>query len=84
MLYAHTAAVTGIVDLQDDNYFLSSGYDRKINVYSFDQGKVVFTTQTECPIISMLTNKTGSKLVGSGLDKALYVWQIVRDSGSRT
>lgn len=33
-------------------------------------------------MISMLANKTGSKLVGSGLDKALYVWQIVRDEAS--
>lgn len=45
VILAHTAAVTGIVDLQDDTYFLSCGYDRKINVYAFDQGKVVFTTQ---------------------------------------
>lgn len=30
----HQAAITGIIDLQDDNYILSAGYDKKMNVYS--------------------------------------------------
>jgi hypothetical protein len=28
---------------------------------------------------SALINKTGSRIVGCGLDKALYVWSVARD-----
>lgn len=76
---AHQAAVTGLVDLQDDGQFLSAGYDRKLNIYNLEQGRVVQAALTDCPMTSILTNKTASKLVGCGLDKAIYVWQIVRD-----
>jgi len=38
----HTAAVTGIVDLQDGVHFVSAGYDKKLNIYSLEQGKLVY------------------------------------------
>lgn len=80
VMLAHQAAVTGIVDLQDDVHFVSTGYDRKLNIYSLEQGRVVYTAPpTDCPMTAILVNKTASKLVGCGLDKAIYVWQINRD-----
>lgn len=32
---------------------------------------------------SALINNNGSRVVGCGLDKAIYVWQVVRDQRRR-
>ncbi len=42
---SHNAAVTGIVDLQDDTHILSTGYDKRMNIYSIgvDEGRLVHT-----------------------------------------
>jgi WD40 repeat protein len=85
VLGGHTTAVTGIVDLQDDTHILSAGYDKKLNVYSLEQGKQVFSApQSESPITALAINKTGNKVIGCGLEKALYVWGVVRDYRLKT
>lgn len=33
----------------------------------------------ESPITGLIKNKNASRLIASCLDKALYIWQIVRD-----
>ena len=38
----HVAAVTTIVDLKDGCHFLSGGYDKRLNVYSFENSRLLF------------------------------------------
>jgi WD40 repeat protein len=85
VLGGHTAAVTGIVDLQDDVHILSAGYDKKLNVYSLDQGKQVFSApESDSKITALAINKTGTKVIGCGLEKDLYVWGVQRDYRLKT
>jgi hypothetical protein len=32
----HYAAISGLVDLQDDSHILSVGYDKRMNIYGVD------------------------------------------------
>ena len=77
---SHQAAVTGIVDLQDDTHVLSAGYDKKMVIYNLDEGRIAYSAiQTEFPLTSITTNKTASKLIASCLDKAIYIFEIQRN-----
>ena len=73
------AAVTAIVDLKDGCHFLSGGYDKRINIYSFDQGRMLYNLPANQTSVSgAIINKSGSRVVTCGLDKSLNVWQVSR------
>ena len=81
---SHSAAVTGIVDLQDGVHFMSAGYDKKLNVFSLEQGKLVYEAPlSESPITGLVINKNGSRIVASSLHKTLNVYRVVRDGRMR-
>lgn len=79
---SHKAAVTAIVDLQDDTHILSGGYDKKINVYNLEQGRFLYNLPAnQTPVTGAIINKTASRVITCGLDKALNVWQVSRSNG---
>lgn len=79
---SHRAAVTSILDLQDNRSMISGSYDKTINVYNLSsEGKILFNLPVnKTSVTALLLNCTGSKLVSCGLDDSLNVWQVVRGS----
>lgn len=78
----HKAAVTAIVDLQDDTHVLSGSYDKKINVYNVEQGRFLYNLPAnQTPVTGAIINKSGNRVITCGLDKALNVWQVSRTNG---
>ena len=79
--HEHRAAITSIIDLKDGINFISGSYDKKINVFSFQENKFVYNVPTNKSSVSgMIINANGNKLVSCGLDSILNIWQIVRTS----
>jgi WD40 repeat protein len=77
---SHKAAVTAIVDLQDNRSMVSGSYDKTINVYNLNsEGKILYNLPVnKTSVTGILLNCTGSKMISCGLDDTLNVWQIVR------
>lgn len=80
---SHRAAVTSILDLQDNRSLISGSYDKTINVYNLNnEGRVLFNLPVnKSSVTALLLNSNGNKLVSCGLDDSLNVWQVVRGSG---
>lgn len=76
----HRAAVTSILDLQDNRSLISGSYDKTINVYNLNsEGKNLFSLPiNKTSVTALLLNSSGNKLVSCGLDDSLNVWQVVR------
>ena len=78
----HKAAVTAIIDLQDNTHILSGSYDKKINIYNIEQGRFMYNLPAnQTSVTGAIINRNGSKVITCGLDKALNVWQISRNNG---
>jgi len=61
---------------------LSGSYDKKINIYNAEQGRFTYNLPAnQTPVTGAIINKNGTKVITCGLDKALNVWQISRNSG---
>ena len=76
----HKAAVTAIVDLQNNRSLISGSYDKTINVYDLnDEGKLLFNLPANrASVTAVLTNCTGTKLISCGLDDTINIHQIMR------
>lgn len=76
----HKAAVTAIVDLQDNRSLISGSYDKTINVYNLnDEGKMLFNLPANrASVTAVLMNCNGNKLITCGLDDTVSVHQIMR------
>jgi WD40 repeat protein len=78
----HKAAVTAIVDLQDDTHILSGSYDKKINVYNVEQGRFLYNLPAnQTSVTGAIINKAANRVITCGLDKSLNVWQVSRNNG---
>lgn len=78
----HKAAVTAIIDLQDNTHILSGSYDKKINVYNVEQGRFVYNLPAnQTSVTGAIINKNATRVITCGLDKALNVWQISKTNG---
>ena len=79
-IQSHKAAVTAIVDLQDNRSLISGSYDKTINVYNLnDDGKMLFNLPAnKASVTSVLMNCNGNKLIICGLDDTVGVHQIMR------
>lgn len=80
---SHKAAVTAIVDLQDNRSLVSGSYDKTINIYNLNnEGKLLYNLPVnKTSVTAILLNCNGSKMVSCGLDDTLNVWQVVRGAG---
>jgi WD40 repeat protein len=78
----HKGAVTAIADLRDNCSIVSGSYDKMINIYDLNNsGKVIFDLSVNnMAIAAIALNSTGSKMISSGLNNSLAVWQIIRNS----
>lgn len=76
----HKAAVTAIVDLQDNRSLVSGSYDKNINVYNLnDEGKMLFNLPVnKTSVTAVLLSCNGNKLITCGLDDTVSVYQIMR------
>lgn len=76
----HNAAVTAIVDLQDNRSILSGSYDKTINVYSLnEEGKMLFNLPVnKTSVTAVLLSCNGNKLISCGLDDTVSIYQIMR------
>ncbi len=75
----HSAAVTAIVDLEDGRHLVTGSYDKKINLFSHAKSKIVTTlNNNKTSVTSMIMTSDKSRLVSSGLDNSLSIWNIVR------
>ena len=76
----HKAAVTAIVDLQDNRSLVSGSYDKSINVYDLNEdGKLIFNLPANrASVTAVLMNCNGNKLISCGLDDTVNVHQIMR------
>ena len=78
----HSAAISGIVDLLDDQSLAVSSYDKKITIYNYRRAEATFTISGNKTTVSCLAvDSTGKKLISGGLDNYLSIWNIVRRSG---
>lgn len=77
---SHKAAVTAIVDLQDNRSLISGSYDKNINIYNLNsEGKILYNLPVnKTPVTAILLNCNGSKMISCGLDDSVNVWQVVR------
>lgn len=74
----HGAAVTSIVDLDDNEHLVTGSYDKKISLYNFSKGQVTSTHTTKSAITSIALTSDKQNLVSSGLDFSLTLWKIVK------
>lgn len=76
----HKAAVTAIVDLQDNRSLISGSYDKTINVYNLnEEGKIQFNLPVnKTSVTAVLLSCNGNKLISCGLDDTISVYQIMR------
>ena len=79
----HKAAVTAILDLEDNRALISGSYDKTINVYNLqNEGQILFNLPANSTsVTAVLMNCSGNKLVTCGLDDSIYIYQIVRGAG---
>lgn len=76
----HTAAVTCIIDLQDSTNLATASYDRKINIFSYRKGTVIFTVNSrKAGIACMGLTADKHRMVSSALDNSIAVWKITRE-----
>jgi len=76
----HTAAVTCIVDMQDGTHLATASYDRKINIFSYRRGAVVFTINSSKTGISCMgLSSDGHRLISASLDSSMAIWKITRE-----
>lgn len=77
---SHKAAVTSIVDMQDNRSLISGSYDKNINVYNLNnEGKLLFNLPVnKTSVTAIILNCNGTKMVSCGLDNTLNVWQVAR------
>lgn len=81
-IQAHSAAVTGILDLEDGRHVATGSYDKKLNIYSMAKNQIILSlNNNKTSVTGMILNADKSKLVTSGLDKTMSVWSIIRRSG---
>lgn len=75
----HNAAVTSIVDLEDGQTIISGSYDKKINLYNTKDSTLMYSLpNNKSPVSAMVLNATKDKLISTGLDGKIYVWNITR------
>lgn len=75
----HTAAVTCIVDLEDGQTMISGSYDKKINLYNYRESALMYSLpNNKSPVAAMTLNASKDKLISTGLDGKIYVWNITR------
>jgi WD40 repeat protein len=76
----HSAAVTCIVDLQDSSNLVTGSFDRKINIFSYRRGVVIFTVNScKAGITCMGLTSDKHRLISSLLDNSIAIWKITRD-----
>ena len=79
---AHSAAVTGILDLEDGRHIATGSYDKKINIFSMQKNQIILSlNNNRTSVTGMIMNADRSKLITSGLDKTVSVWSILRRNG---
>jgi WD40 repeat protein len=75
----HTAAVTGIVDLEDGRNLVTGSYDKKIFFFSHAKSKLISTiSNNKASVSSLIMSYDKTRLIASGLDNSLSVWNIHR------
>jgi len=81
-IQAHTAAVTGILDLEDGRHVATGSYDKKINIFNMVKNQIVMSlNNNKTSVTGMVMTVDKSRLVTSGLDKSVTVWNIFRNKG---
>ena len=82
---SHKAAISAIVDLNDNRSMISGSYDKNINIYNLNnEGKMLYNLPiNKTPVTAILLNCNNSKMISCGLDDSVNVWQIVRDNGNK-
>ena len=81
-LQAHTAAISGIIDMLDDQSLAISSYDKKITIYNYRVHEIIYSTADSKTAISCIAlSSNGKRLVSGGLDNNLSVWTIMKRSG---
>ena len=78
----HSAAISGIVDLADDETIVTCSYDKKISVFNYRTEKVVFSICANKTAVSCLgVSAEGRKVISSGFDNNISIWNIVKRNG---
>ena len=81
-IQAHSAPVTGIVDLADGRHIATGSYDKKINIYNTVKKQITLSlNNNKTSVTGMVINADKTKLITSGLDKSIAVWSIIRKNG---
>ena len=67
-----------------DGYtFLSASYDKKINVYDLNSGKIKYNLPiNKSSVTGIMINVSGEKIISCGLDSNISIWKVIRNSKS--
>lgn len=76
-IQAHNAALTCILDLEDNQHLLTGSYDKKINLFNHHRGEVVSSYNNKSGITCMVLTSDRQRVVSSGLESTLNIWAIV-------
>ena len=75
----HTAAISGILDLEDGVHLLTTGYDKKIYVLDYIRGEVVFCCNNyNAAIVGVAMTSDNNSIVVTMLDRTIGVLAINR------
>lgn len=58
---------------------ISGSYDKKINLYNIKDSTLLYSLpNNKSPVAAMVMNASKNKLISTGLDGKIYVWNITR------
>ena len=86
----HNAAITSILDLNDNKHFISGSFDCNLNIYNIPKKQLIKSTSTshkitflsKCPSLNS-TNKNKSKIdqiLSGNLNSQICVWKINKNT----
>lgn len=73
--------MTSIVDLDDGRHIATGSYDKKINIFTMTRNQRILSLNNRTSVTGMAMTCDKTKLVASGLDKSISIWNIIRKNG---
>lgn len=84
VLVGHTGVIKSGLFTQDDQFIITAGFDRQINIYSANDGTLVRTIPGDATFHNLDLSPDGSTIAGACEDGTIKLWNVFDGSLIRT